>query len=138
MGEEKNIILLFGLGANIVAELYHSGGHNMEKREHIVRYTVDELRAMCARGENKSDWEQAAAMTEEEIAAAIASDPDEAGMVIDWSTTSAELPQPTKLLNMRIDADVLQFFRQEGKGYQTKINAVLRSYVEQQRRHEMA
>jgi len=110
----------------------------MEKREHIVRYTVDELRAMCARGENKSDWEQAAAMTEEEIAAAIASDPDEAGMVIDWSTTSAELPQPTKLLNMRIDADVLQFFRQEGKGYQTKINAVLRSYVEQQRRHEMA
>ena len=84
------------------------------------------------------DWEQAAAMTEEEIAAAIASDPDEAGMVIDWSTTSTEVPQPKKVLNMRIDADVLQFFRREGKGYQTKINAVLRSYVDQQRRHDMA
>ncbi|MEI7695660.1 MAG: BrnA antitoxin family protein [Chlorobium sp.] len=106
----------------------------MEKSGRIVRYTVDELREMCERGESKSDWEQAAAMTEEEIAAAIASDPDEAGMVIDWSTTSAELPQPEKVLNMRIDADVLQFFRREGKGYQTKINAVLRSYVEQQRR----
>jgi uncharacterized protein (DUF4415 family) len=34
---------------------------------------------------------------------------------------------------MRIDRDVLEFFRRQGKGYQTKINAVLRSYVEQMR-----
>jgi uncharacterized protein (DUF4415 family) len=32
---------------------------------------------------------------------------------------------------MRVDREVLDFFRREGKGYQTKINAVLRSYVEQ-------
>ena len=75
-------------------------------------------------------------MTEEEITAAIASDPDEAGMVIDWSTVSVDLPQPKEVLNMRIDADVLQFFRREGKGYQTKINAVLRSYVDQKHRQE--
>jgi len=36
----------------------------MGKREHIVRYTVEELREMCERGESKSDWEQAAAMME--------------------------------------------------------------------------
>jgi uncharacterized protein (DUF4415 family) len=34
---------------------------------------------------------------------------------------------------MRVDRDVLDFFRQEGRGYQTRINAVLRSYVEQMR-----
>jgi uncharacterized protein (DUF4415 family) len=34
---------------------------------------------------------------------------------------------------MRIDRDVLEFFHRQGKGYQTKINAVLRSYVEQMR-----
>ena len=31
---------------------------------------------------------------------------------------------------MRLDPDVLAFFRQHGKGYQTTINAVLRRYVE--------
>jgi uncharacterized protein (DUF4415 family) len=34
---------------------------------------------------------------------------------------------------MRVDRDVLEFFRRQGRGYQTKINAVLRSYVEQMR-----
>ncbi len=31
---------------------------------------------------------------------------------------------------MRIDRDILEFFKSEGKGYLTKINAVLRSYVD--------
>jgi uncharacterized protein (DUF4415 family) len=35
---------------------------------------------------------------------------------------------------MRIDRDVLDFFRKTGRGYQTRINAVLRSYVERARR----
>jgi uncharacterized protein (DUF4415 family) len=56
-------------------------------------------------------------------------------MAVDWSQASVELPQPKATLNMRIDCDVLEFFRRQGKGYQTKINAVLRSYVEQMR-HE--
>jgi uncharacterized protein (DUF4415 family) len=34
---------------------------------------------------------------------------------------------------MRIDRDVLDYFRNTGKGYQTRINAVLRSYVEHMR-----
>lgn len=107
----------------------------MAKKEHIVKVTADALRAKQARGEDKSDWKRAAAMTEAEIEAAIADDPDEAEMVVDWSQASVELPQPKATLNMRIDRDVLEFFRRQGKGYQTKINAVLRSYVEQMR-HE--
>jgi uncharacterized protein (DUF4415 family) len=31
---------------------------------------------------------------------------------------------------LRLDPDVLAFFRKRGKGYQTSINAVLRKYVE--------
>jgi uncharacterized protein (DUF4415 family) len=105
----------------------------MAKKERIVRFTDDALRAKQARGEDKSDWKRAAAMTEAEIEAAIADDPDEAGMAVDWSQASVELPQPKATLNMRIDRDVLEFFRRQGKGYQTRINAVLRSYVEQMR-----
>jgi uncharacterized protein (DUF4415 family) len=63
----------------------------------------------------------------------IVEDSDEAGMAVDWSQASVELPQQKATLNMRIDRDVLEFFRRQGKGYQTKINAVLRSYVEQMR-----
>jgi len=101
------------------------------KKEHIVSYSADELQAMRARGESKSEWARAAAMTDAEIEAAIAADPDEAGMVVDWTRASVDMPNPKAVLNMRVDRDVLEFFRRGGRGYQTKINAVLRSYVEQ-------
>ena len=39
-------------------------------------------------------------------------------------------PGPKKQITLRIDPDVLAFFRKSGKGYQTSINAVLRRYVE--------
>ena len=103
----------------------------MAKKEHIVSYSADELQAMRARGESKSEWARAAAMTDAEIEAAIAADPDEAGMVVDWTRASVDMPNPKAVLNMRVDRDVLEFFRRGGRGYQTKINAVLRSYVEQ-------
>ena len=106
----------------------------MAKKKHIVRYTTEELQAMQARGESKSDWARAGAMTQAEIEAAIADDPDEAGMVIDWSTVSAEMPQPKAAV--RVDRDVLEFFRRQGAGYQTRINAVRRSYVEHAARRE--
>ena len=75
-------------------------------------------------------------MTDAEIEAAIASDPDEAGMVVGWSKATVELPQPKAVFNMRVDYDVMEFFCNQGKGYQTKINAVLRSYVDQRRQHD--
>jgi uncharacterized protein (DUF4415 family) len=40
---------------------------------------------------------------------------------------------PTKVsVGMRLDADVLTWFKQHGAGYQTRINAVLRRYIEAQ------
>jgi uncharacterized protein (DUF4415 family) len=33
-------------------------------------------------------------------------------------------------VTLRIDSDVLEFFRSEGEGYQTKINKLLRSYMD--------
>jgi uncharacterized protein (DUF4415 family) len=105
----------------------------MAKKDHIERHTADALRAKQARGESQSDWACAAAMTEGELEAAIAEDADEASMVVDWSQASVEVPQPKAVLNMRVDREVMEFFRRQGRGYQTKINAVLRSYVEQMR-----
>jgi uncharacterized protein (DUF4415 family) len=101
----------------------------MPKREHTVRHTAKDLAERRQRGKSRSDWQKAAAMTDEQIAAAIAADPDEAGMVVDWDSVSVELPKPKVDLHMRVDRDVLDWFKLHGKGYQTRINAVLRSYV---------
>jgi uncharacterized protein (DUF4415 family) len=106
----------------------------MAKKGRIVKYLAEELASKRQRGETRSDWARAAPMTSEEIEADIASDPEEAGMVVDWDSVSLELPTPKANLHMRIDRDVLDFFRKTGRGYQTRINAVLRSYVERARR----
>jgi uncharacterized protein (DUF4415 family) len=34
------------------------------------------------------------------------------------------------MVSLRLDSDVLDWFKQQGKGYQTRINAVLRAYME--------
>ena len=75
-------------------------------------------------------------MTKSEIEASVAADADEADMVIDWASAAIDLPKPKAVLNMRIDQDILDFFRKTGKGYQTRINAILRTYVERQERQK--
>lgn len=102
----------------------------MARKAHIVKYTDSELSKLAKQEGTLSDWEKAESMTEAEIKARVASDIDEEDMVIDWSNASIELPQPKAVLNMRVDQEVLDYFRKGGKGYQSRINAVLRSYVE--------
>ncbi|MEZ5890514.1 MAG: BrnA antitoxin family protein [Xanthobacteraceae bacterium] len=42
-------------------------------------------------------------------------------------------PPKKKAISIRVDEDVLNFFKQQGTGYQRRINAVLRSYMEQKK-----
>jgi uncharacterized protein (DUF4415 family) len=49
-----------------------------------------------------------------------------------WAAAGQPLPEPKKQVTLRIDADVIEFFRHTGKRYQTRINAVLRAYVDAQ------
>jgi uncharacterized protein (DUF4415 family) len=42
------------------------------------------------------------------------------------------LPAVKEVVTLRLDPDVLAWFRQDGRGYQTRINAVLRAFVEAQ------
>jgi len=102
----------------------------MARKAHIVRYTEKELKELVKKDGSCSDWKKAASMTNAQIEAAIADDPDEAGMIMDWENATVELPQPKAVLNMRIDKDLLEYFRKSGKGYQSRINAILRSYVD--------
>jgi len=108
----------------------------MQRKGHTVTHTAQELEAMTQRGDSRSDWTRAAAMTSEQIEASVASDPDEADMVMDWESATIEMPQPKAVLNMRVDQEVLDYFRKTGRGYQTRINAVLKSYVSRMRQDQ--
>lgn len=103
----------------------------MQKSETIVRYTDSELDEMLARGEDRSDLDRVRALTEDELEASI--DLAEEGEV-DWSSLQVGLPEPKRQLTLRLDADVVDWFKSRGPGYQTRMNAVLRSYVDSQRR----
>jgi uncharacterized protein (DUF4415 family) len=47
-----------------------------------------------------------------------------------WKNAVVEYPERKRPVTLRLDADILEWFRSTGKGYQTRINAVLRSYYE--------
>lgn len=52
-----------------------------------------------------------------------------------WKNAQVRLPgdRPKTPLNVRLDADMVEWFKGQGKGYQTRINAVLRSFYEAHR-----
>jgi uncharacterized protein (DUF4415 family) len=83
------------------------------------------------RRKGKTDWARVDALTDEAIARAVANDPDAAPIDIDWSDAVLVMPAKKKAISIRVDEDVLDFFKQEGDGYQRRINAVLRSYMQQ-------
>jgi len=69
-------------------------------------------------------------MTDEEVEASIANDPDWAEFKdIDWSDAVLVIPARKKAISIRVDEDVLDYFKSQGEGYQRRINAVLRSYM---------
>jgi uncharacterized protein (DUF4415 family) len=76
-------------------------------------------------------------MRDEEVEAAAASNPDAPPLdQAFWQEARVVLPRPVrkKHTGLRIDEDVLAWFRANGPGYQTHMNAVLRAYVEAQKR----
>lgn len=108
-----------------------------EKR--IVRYSADEIRDRIARGESRTDWARVDAVTDEEIEAQMRDDPDWAEfMDIDWSKATIVVPVPKDAISIRLDKDVLDFFKATGKGYQTRINAVLRHYMQERQKVDKA
>ncbi|HEX7388701.1 MAG TPA: BrnA antitoxin family protein [Acidiphilium sp.] len=100
-----------------------------------MKFSATELRAKTARGESRSDLARVRAKTEAELERDIASDPDFAGISDDWlATAEAVRPIPKALLSLRIDADVIDWFKRQGPGYQSRMNAALRAYMQLKRK----
>lgn len=93
----------------------------------IVRKSKNKLR------KGKTDWARLDALTDADIEKAVADDPDAAPLDIDWSTAELVTPHKTQI-SIRLDDDVIEFFKQGGSGYQTRMNAILRHFMEQKKR----
>jgi uncharacterized protein (DUF4415 family) len=94
--------------------------------------SVEEAKAKIACGESRSDFEAAGKLTDEEIRQQAAEDPEERDW--DWATASLEMPKPKVDVHIKLDADILDYFKRGGAGYQTRINAALKAFVSHARK----
>ncbi len=99
----------------------------------IVKRT---LKATRRRG--KTDWAQVDTTSYREIEAAIKSDPD-APPLLDrnwFRRATVVMPERKVPISLRIDREVVEWFKAHGSRYQSRMNAVLKAYVQAHRRAE--
>ena len=46
-----------------------------------------------------------------------------------FKNAKLKISSPKKSLSIRLDSDLVSFFKKQGKGYQTRMNAILRCYM---------
>ena len=80
-----------------------------------------------------TDWDRLRALSDRTIRAAVKADPEARPTDVNfWKQAKIVLPQAKQTVTIRLDADLLGWLRRQ-KGYQTRINAVLRTYMEAQK-----
>jgi uncharacterized protein (DUF4415 family) len=85
---------------------------------------------------DKTDYARLAKLSEDEIERMAQSDPDHPGLDAEFwrRLDEVETPQSKEAISIKLDKDVLAFFRKQGRGYQTRINTVLRRYMQARRK----
>ena len=84
--------------------------------------------------EDRTDWERIRNMTEAEIEAAAEADEDAPPAAEDYWTDASVVRLPRKQsITAKFDEDVVAWFKAQGRGYQTRMNAVLRAYMQANR-----
>jgi uncharacterized protein (DUF4415 family) len=113
----------------------------LSQREQLLRPNADGMVRVSFKDLHKIsdpnfDWSRFDAMTEDDIRKAVAEDPDAAPLDMDWSDAVVLELMPKTAISLRVDTDVYDYFKSKGKGFQTRMNAVLRAYVAHQRKEK--
>lgn len=94
----------------------------MNGKSTIVRHSLSQVEAMRERGEDQT----------------LPNAPEAESLGADfWSSARVVLPQGKTSVHLRLDTDVVEWFKGNGKGHLTRMNAVLKAYVEA-RKHSTA
>jgi uncharacterized protein (DUF4415 family) len=84
-------------------------------RKDTRHYSLEELKDLRARGKTKTRPDAPVREIEADF----------------WKHAHLVLPTPPKAsVHLRVDSDVLEWFRRQGRGHLSRMNAVLRSYME--------
>jgi uncharacterized protein (DUF4415 family) len=82
---------------------------------------------------SRTNWKRLRSLSDQAIRSGLEADPDVRPTNANfWKRAKIVLPRPKQTVTIRLDADLLAWLRRE-KGYQTRINAVLRTYMEAQK-----
>jgi uncharacterized protein (DUF4415 family) len=108
----------------------------MKKKSDTVRYTTKQIKAKIARGQDRTDWAKTRAVTGRKLEASICADADDVRVEPDWTQAMLGVPLPKDHINIRVDHDVLEWFKANGRGYQTLMNNVLRAFVQSRQRRD--
>jgi len=90
----------------------------MNRKSTTVKYSLSEIDAMRERGLDKT-------RSDAPIAESLGAD--------FWKSARVVVPPGKTSVHLRLDSDVVEWFKSRGKGHLTHMNAVLRAYVESQK-----
>jgi len=90
----------------------------MKEKSTIVRHSLSQIKSMRERGEDKTNPNA----------------PEAESLGADfWSSARVVMPSGKTSVHLRLDSDVVEWFKANGKGHLTRMNAVLKAYVEAQK-----
>ena len=103
----------------------------MKKGKNIVKYTAAQLKAK--RGESVTDFKKLDAMSEQQLENLIFE--DERGIRPDWTKAKLILPRAKHSVHLRLEEDIIDFFKENGRGHLSRMQAVLKAYMDSHKAH---
>jgi len=97
----------------------HGRPASMTKKPTSVRYTLTEIKQQIAQGKDKTRTDAPEGPRENSKF---------------WKRARIVVPPGKTSVHLRVDSDVFEWFKKQGDGHLTRMNAVLRSYVDAHRR----
>ncbi len=82
---------------------------------------------------SQTDWERLARLSDDEIDTSDIPEPTPEQLARAVLRKGLKPIPRKRQVTLRLDADVLEWLKQQGKGYQSRINALLRAYMEAHR-----
>ena len=92
--------------------------------------TAEQIRQALDRdGGSRTDWARVRGMSQEDVERL--ADAEDGPLPDGWQDTVIDgIPERKQGVHIRLDADLLRWFKAQGPGYQTRINFVLRAYMQ--------
>jgi uncharacterized protein (DUF4415 family) len=99
----------------------------MKKDKNIKSFTAAELKAK--RAASRTDLGRVDATTDAELERLVAEDEEERRTRPDWTQAKLVLPQAKQSVHLRLDSEIIAFFKSQGRGHISRMQAVLKAYV---------